>query len=112
GGRSASWASSRRRRPRCWSAPASDGPDARRGRRLSPGRAAGYGRRTMHLPPFLYDATIPALEHHRRTLDWCREMRADHPVAYDEDHGLWMVFRYEEGVRVRRDYATFSSAEM
>src|SRR5579859_2455370 len=66
----------------------------------------------MHLPNFLYDADIPALEHHRRTLDWCREMRERHPIVYDEDHRMWMVFRYDDGLRVRRDHATFSSENM
>jgi len=64
----------------------------------------------MHFPAFLHDQTIPVLEYHRRLREWLRMMRAEHPVAYDEDHQVWMVFRYEDGLRVQNDYATFSSA--
>jgi cytochrome P450 len=38
-------------------------------------------------------------------------MRADHPVAYSEEHGgFWVVTRYEDVLRVAQDWRTFSSA--
>jgi cytochrome P450 len=64
----------------------------------------------MHLPAFLNDMTIPQLEYHRRTHEWYREMRSEHPVIFDEDHNVWMVIGYAEERQVRNDYTTFSSA--
>jgi cytochrome P450 len=38
-------------------------------------------------------------------------MRANHPVAYSEEHGgFWVVTRYEDVLRVAQDWRTFSSA--
>lgn len=64
----------------------------------------------MHFPTFLHDMTIPVLDYHHRLREWLHTMRAEHPVAYDEDHQIWMVFRYEDGLRVQNDYTTYSSA--
>ena len=44
--------------------------------------------------------------------DWYREMRADHPVSYDEDRRAWDVFRYEDVTRVLSEHETFSSGAM
>jgi cytochrome P450 len=39
-------------------------------------------------------------------------MRADHPVAWSEEHGgFWVVTRYEDVLRVAQDWRTFSSAQ-
>lgn len=65
----------------------------------------------MHLPSFLHDLNIPVLEYHALLREWCRMMRAEQPVAYDEDHQVWVVFRYEDGLRVRDNYEVFSSAQ-
>lgn len=64
----------------------------------------------MHLPAFLYDLTIPILEYHRRTHEWYRAMRPDHPLIFDEDHQVWVVIGYAEERLIRNDYKTFSSA--
>jgi cytochrome P450 len=64
----------------------------------------------MHLPAFLNDVTIPLLEYHRRAREWYRSLRPEHPVFFDEDHQVWVVIGYPEGLRVRDDHATFSSA--
>jgi cytochrome P450 len=40
---------------------------------------------------------------------WYRQMRAQSPVAYDEQRGLWGVFLYGDVQRVLSDYAIFSS---
>ena len=38
-------------------------------------------------------------------------MRANHPVAWSEEHGgFWVVTRYEDVLRVAQDWRTFSSA--
>lgn len=66
----------------------------------------------MKLPSFLNDASISPVEYHRRALAWCKEMRESSPVAYVEEAGAWLVFGYDDGVRVRSDYKTFSSEHM
>ena len=42
--------------------------------------------------------------------DWYRQMRETQPV-YQDQEGVWHVFRYADVVRVLSDYATFSSDE-
>ena len=37
------------------------------------------------------------------------QARAEAPVFYSEPHGLWVVTRYEDVIRVLRDHETFSS---
>jgi cytochrome P450 len=66
----------------------------------------------MHRPPFLTDLSLSPVEYHRRARAWCHEMREVHPVWYDPDQGCWLTFRYADAVRVRSDYATFSSEHM
>lgn len=63
----------------------------------------------MQIPPFLKERTTPLLEFHRVLRDWYRMMRAEQPVVYDEEHQIWLVFRYEDALAVRNDYKTFSS---
>ena len=66
----------------------------------------------MKLPSFLNDRSISPLEYHSRALEWCKEMRESSPLAYAEEEGVWLVFGYDDGVRVRSDYKTFSSEHM
>lgn len=66
----------------------------------------------MKLPSFLNDVSISPLEYHRLALAWCKEMRQASSVAYDEEKEVWLVFRYDDAVRVRGDYKTFSSEHM
>jgi cytochrome P450 len=40
---------------------------------------------------------------------WLEQMRSSMPVFYDNNLGLWQVFRYEEATQVLNDYARFSS---
>src|SRR5690348_10954940 len=65
----------------------------------------------MILPSFVTDLTLPPWEYHCQLREWCKTMRASHPVIYDEEGATWLVFRYEDVVRVQSDYATFSSAQ-
>ncbi|HXR66653.1 MAG TPA: cytochrome P450 [Ktedonobacteraceae bacterium] len=41
--------------------------------------------------------------------DWFADMRANHPVVYDERMHFWQVFRYDDVNRAITDHATFSS---
>ena len=41
--------------------------------------------------------------------DWYRRMRAENPVAYDDDRLAWDVFRYEDVTTVLSDHETFTS---
>jgi cytochrome P450 len=50
-----------------------------------------------------------ALEEIPQTYSWFEEMRAHHPVFYDENTHLWQVFRYKEVLAVISDYTRFSS---
>jgi cytochrome P450 len=44
--------------------------------------------------------------------DTLARMRADHPVAWSDEHGgFWVVTRYEDVLRVAQDWETFSSAQ-
>lgn len=54
------------------------------------------------------DSPLTPLEWHRRTREWCREMRATQPIMYDNEYG-WLLFRYKEVAQVLSDYATYSS---
>lgn len=42
--------------------------------------------------------------------EWYQEMRDENPVRYDEERGVWDVFRYDDAKRVLRDHDTFSSS--
>jgi cytochrome P450 len=64
----------------------------------------------MRFPAFLNDLTIPLLDYHRMQCEWSRTMRDEHPVVYDDDQQVWIVFRYEDGLRVRTNYEVFTSA--
>lgn len=63
----------------------------------------------MKLPPFVNDLSLPPAEYHRQVRQWCKEMRDCSPILWDEEHQNWLVFRYEDVVRVQNDYHTFSS---
>jgi len=54
------------------------------------------------------DHTLAPLEWHRRSREWCREMRALSPIMYREEYG-WLVFTYREAAQVFSDSATYSS---
>src|SRR5690242_12757708 len=41
--------------------------------------------------------------------DWFAEMRAEHPVLYDEEREIWQVFRYKDVHHVITDYSVYSS---
>ena|SRR5579884_314221 len=42
-------------------------------------------------------------------LDWYRQMRATQPVYFESRYGCWLVFRYNDALRVFNDPITFSS---
>lgn len=60
------------------------------------------------LPTYLDDYTLGPLEWHRQTREWCREMRATQPIAYDNELG-WLIFRHKDVVQVLSNPATYSS---
>ena len=66
----------------------------------------------MKLPSFLTELSISPLEYHRLALTWCKEMRLTSPVVYNQEEEVWLIFRYDDAVRVRDDYKTFSSEHM
>ena len=49
------------------------------------------------------------LEEIPQTYAWFADMRAAHPVFYDERTHLWQVFRYDEVLAASSDYTRFSS---
>ena len=61
-----------------------------------------------HSHPFMLFGTR-TLEEIPQTYAWFEEMRASHPVFYDENTHLWQVFRYHEVLAVISDYTRFSS---
>ncbi|HEY7417713.1 MAG TPA: hypothetical protein VH593_21200, partial [Ktedonobacteraceae bacterium] len=42
-------------------------------------------------------------------LEWYREMRATNPVFFDTRSQSWLVFRYDDALRVLTDHSAFSS---
>ncbi len=54
------------------------------------------------------DHALTPLEWHRRTREWCREMRATQPIMHDEEYG-WLIMRHKEVTQVLNNYADFSS---
>ena len=57
-----------------------------------------------------FDHTSPELAQNLH--ETLATMRADHPVAWSEEHGgFWVVTRYEDVLRVAQDWRTFSSAQ-
>ncbi len=42
-------------------------------------------------------------------LDWYQQMRATQPVYFESRYGCWLVFRYNDALRVFNDPITFSS---
>lgn len=66
----------------------------------------------MKLPSFLADLSISPLEYYKQAFAWCTEMRLNNPVAFDENRHVWLLFRYDDAVRLRSDYKTFSSVDL
>lgn len=52
---------------------------------------------------------LPFQERWPAMLAWCKQMREDSPVSYDEQTHLWNLFHYDDVVRVLSDPTTFSS---
>ncbi|GLV53607.1 cytochrome P450 [Dictyobacter sp. S3.2.2.5] len=52
---------------------------------------------------------VSSQERWQAQLAWCKQMREQSPVYYDEQHRLWNLFRYEDVVSTLADPATFSS---
>lgn len=62
-------------------------------------------------PDFARALAMPPMEWHRRMREWLRLMRDTEAVSYSEETGCWRIYRYDDVLRVRSDYATFSSAQ-
>lgn len=60
----------------------------------------------------LINNDVESLEETLRNYPWFEEMRAKHPVLYDEEMSMWQVFRYEDALRVLTNHADFSSRIM
>ncbi|WP_220210027.1 cytochrome P450 [Reticulibacter mediterranei] len=52
------------------------------------------------------------IEETRQQFHWFKQMRAEHPVFYDEKTQYWQVFRYDDVERVITDYNLFSSEKV
>ncbi len=65
----------------------------------------------MKFPSFINDLTLAPAEYQHALRDWTKTMREENPVVYNEDNDVWVVFRYNDVVRVQSDYATFSSRQ-
>ncbi|HEX4206440.1 MAG TPA: cytochrome P450 [Ktedonobacteraceae bacterium] len=52
-----------------------------------------------------------SLDEIQERYDWFAEMRANHPVWYDEQLHMWHVFRYDDVQQVLTDYAHFSNEQ-
>ncbi len=63
----------------------------------------------MQLPAFVSDLSLSPLDYHRQLLAWTRGMREEAPIIWDEASSDWLVFRYEDVLRVQSDYRVFSS---
>jgi cytochrome P450 len=69
--------------------------------------AGTQGQPGMGNPPL---SLFPPPEDRFRPYDFYATMRRDHPVAHDEAHEMWGVYRYEDVERVLSDYVAFSSS--
>jgi cytochrome P450 len=65
-------------------------------------------RQTKLAQGFSHFQLLPVQET-RQYFDWFADMRAKHPVVYDEQTHFWQVFRYDDVNRAITDHATFSS---
>jgi cytochrome P450 len=63
----------------------------------------------MDLPTFLTDLDIAPLEYHRLSMEWEKHMREAQSLFYDEQSQSYIVFSFEEVVRVQKEWQTFSS---
>lgn len=63
----------------------------------------------MKTPSFVQDSAHAPLAYHREARRWLREMRDTRPILWDEEQQSWLLFRYEDIVRVQSDYHTFIS---
>lgn len=63
----------------------------------------------MKLPSFITDLSLSPVEYHRDLRQWSKEMRDTSPIIWDDASANWLVFRYDDVVRVQSDYRTFSS---
>ena len=65
----------------------------------------------MKFPSFINDPTLPPIAYHQALQEWTEKMRADEAVVYNEENDTWLVFDYQDVVRVQSDYTTFSSQQ-
>jgi cytochrome P450 family 109 len=65
-------------------------------------------RQTKLAQGFSHFQSLPVQET-LQYFDWFADMRANHPVVYDERTHFWQVFRYDDVNRAITDHATFSS---
>lgn len=63
----------------------------------------------MKLPSFVRDLSLPPVEYHQQLRQWSKEMRATSPIIWDDESANWLVFRYDDVLRVQSDYRVFSS---
>jgi cytochrome P450 len=65
----------------------------------------------MKFPSFINDLTLSPIEYHHTAQDWTKLMRAEEAVVFNEEYDSWVVFNYQDVVRVHSDYAIFSSQQ-
>ena len=63
----------------------------------------------MKFPSFINDLTLSPIEYHHTLQQWAKEIRAEDSVVYNDDNETWVVFDYQDVVRVQSDFKFFSS---
>lgn len=63
----------------------------------------------MKFPSFINDLTLPPIEYHHALQEWTKAIRAEDSVVYNDENETWVVFDYQDVVRVQSDFAFFSS---
>lgn len=63
------------------------------------------------LPKSLQGFSLPPFEWHAGIRAWYRTMRETQPVAYDEEHDYWLVFRHSDVQHVLNEHKIFSSVK-
>jgi cytochrome P450 len=58
--------------------------------------------------PYAEDYSLPALQWHHEARAWCRDMRLQGPLAYDEHFG-WALFSHQLSAQVFADHQNYSS---
>ena len=62
----------------------------------------------LNIPTFLTDLTVHPLEYHRLSIKLGKQMRQSSPLFFDEESRTWIVYDFDEIIRIQKDWRTFS----